>query len=38
MDWNRELMEKPLWKEEIKNREQKKLLQEKLQKEFKMEM
>ena len=23
MDWNREILEKPMWKEEIKNREQK---------------
>lgn len=26
MDWNREILEKPMWKEEIKNREQKEIL------------
>lgn len=32
MDWNRELMEKPLWKEEIKNREQKEAIARKIAK------
>lgn len=32
MDWNRELMEKPLWKEEIKNREQKETIARKIAK------
>lgn len=32
MDWNRELMEKPSWKEEIKNREQKEAIARKIAK------
>lgn len=32
MDWNRELMEKPSWKEEIKNREQKETIARKIAK------
>ena len=30
MNWNRELMQQPSWKEEIKNREQKEIIAKKI--------
>ena len=38
MNWDKKLLQKPMWKEEIKNREQKEQVAKKLLKKYKMEM